>query len=81
MNDIELVQLAVKASLQAGEAILKVYETAISVEMKEDNSPLTEADKQADKIIGEYLKETSIPILSEEGKHTDFAERKKWERL
>lgn len=81
MNDIELVQLAVKASLQAGEAILKVYETAISVEMKEDNSPLTEADKQADKIIGEYLKETSIPILSEEGKHTDFAERKKWKKL
>ena len=36
---------AINASIDAGKAILEVYKTEFSVEIKGDNSPLTEADK------------------------------------
>ena len=36
-----------KVVLDAGEAILKIYRTDFSVEVKEDNSPLTQADPSA----------------------------------
>ena len=51
------------------------------MEKKADNSPLTIADKAANKIIEEHLLETSISILSEEGKHTDYETRKRWKQF
>lgn len=40
----------------AGEEVLKIYNSSsLGVEIKEDNSPVTKADKLADKIIREYL--------------------------
>ena len=42
---------------------------------------LTIADKRCNEIIESDLMSTSIPILSEEIKHTDFNERKKWKYL
>jgi 3'(2'), 5'-bisphosphate nucleotidase len=60
-----LLELAKRAALQAGKAILEVYASAdFGVEMKSDQSPLTLADKAAHKIIGSYLQETGLPILS-----------------
>ncbi len=70
--------IAIKASLEAGEAIMKVYDTAFDVELKEDNSPITEADKEANKIISSHLLATNIPIISEESRQTDFQIRKNW---
>jgi len=77
----ELLELAKEASIAGGKEILKIYNSKIKVEYKEDNSPLTIADKNANKIIEKYLKKTGIPILSEEGKQADFNERKKWHKL
>ena len=76
INDI------IQASLEAGDAILKIYETGdFNVEMKADNSPLTLADKASHQIIKEKLSKLypEIPILSEEGKEIPFEERKNWE--
>ena len=72
-------ELAVKAALKAGESILKVYGTDdFGVEAKVDESPLTLADRQAHEIIVDELRQTHIPVLSEEGAHTPYEERNNW---
>ncbi|MFL0352886.1 3'(2'),5'-bisphosphate nucleotidase CysQ [Xanthomarina sp. GH4-25] len=75
-DDINQVIAVAKA---AGKAILEIYNADdFGVEIKADESPLTLADKAAHKIIVEGLKESDIPLLSEEGKSIDFSERQKW---
>ena len=62
------ISLALIASEEASEAIRKVYENGFHAEYKEDNSPVTEADKQSEEIIRSLLEE-SFPadsFLSEE---------------
>jgi len=78
----ELLRIAISASIEAGKAIMKIYESDdFGVELKGDDSPLTKADLAADKIIQGYLTETGIPILSEEGKNIPYEDRKDWEQL
>ena len=57
---------------QAGEAIMRIYAKDFSVEVKDDQSPLTEADLAAHHLIcGELSKQyPDIPILSEESADT-----------
>ncbi|MEN2283874.1 3'(2'),5'-bisphosphate nucleotidase CysQ [Algoriphagus sp. SE2] len=75
----ELTSLAKKASLEAGKAILEIYNSSdFGVEMKGDNSPLTKADQAAHKVIVGSLEKTSLPILSEEGRDISYEERKNW---
>ncbi|WP_029520540.1 3'(2'),5'-bisphosphate nucleotidase CysQ [Persephonella sp. IF05-L8] len=65
---------------KAGEEILNVYQLDFKVEYKDDNSPLTQADKNSHDIIVQGLKKISdYPILSEEGKEVSFEERKNWD--
>ncbi len=71
--------IAIKASLQAGKAIMQVYNSPFNVEIKDDKSPLTEADKKANNIINAFLKDTPIPIISEENKQIDYQIRKQWD--
>lgn len=82
MNSLQMEQL-VALSIKAGRAIMDIYETDYTVEQKEDQSPLTEADKASHQIICEKLQQLypNIPILSEEGKHTPYEERKHWKRF
>ncbi len=79
MND--LLKLAITASLKAGKEILRIYNTDFEVEFKQDDSPLTLADKNANDIILSFLQETGIPVLSEEGRNVPFEERKSWNEL
>ena len=56
-------------ALRAGEAILAVYDTDFSVEKKVDASPVTEADRRAERLILEALRREVIdryPIIAEE---------------
>ena len=73
------LEIAIKAAIDGGKAIMEVYATNFDIELKGDNSPLTLADQKANKIINKYLLQTEIPIISEENKQTDFSERKNWE--
>jgi len=74
--------IAIRAALKAGEAILEVYDSDdFGIETKEDTSPLTIADQRAHDIIIKHLEDTEFPILSEEGQHTPYPERSKWERF
>ena len=53
---------------QAGEAIMKIYLTDFKAEIKEDNSPVTEADIAAEAIILKGLAALTpdIPAIAEE---------------
>lgn len=46
---------ALEAALKAKEVVLKYYYSGFNVEIKEDSSPVTDADKASDKIIRDYL--------------------------
>jgi len=76
----ELLSIAIIASVEAGEAIMKVYSNKIEVVYKEDESPLTLADKNANKIINKHLVKSKIPIISEENKILTYEERKNWKQ-
>ena len=81
----KLILTTILAAKRAGEAILEVYDSDFAVELKDDKSPLTLADKRSHEIIEKVLKQTvtvnnsTVPILSEEGKETPYDEREKWE--
>ena len=84
MESAELKQIllsAVNASISAGVEILKIYKSDFEVELKDDNSPLTIADKKSNDIIYDALASFEIPFLSEEGKEIPYNERKEWDYL
>ena len=62
----DLLGAAIQAAVDAGNEILKIYETDFSVEYKNDRSPLTAADKESNEKIIESLTGFNIPFLSEE---------------
>jgi len=67
---------------EAEKAIMEVYGTAFDVEIKSDDSPVTEADKRADKIIRDILAK-AFPedgFLTEESADTPerFSKKRIW---
>ena len=78
----ESLTISLLSAARAGEAILAVYQGNIDVTYKDDKTPLTVADERAHAIIENHLSTEGlkqIPVLSEEGKHTPYDERKMWE--
>ena len=81
----KLILTTILAAKRAGLAILDVYDSDFAVEQKEDKSPLTLADKKSNEIIENVLEQTvtvnnsTVPILSEEGKEISYEDRKNWE--
>ena len=76
----EWLDIAVRAALDAGQEILKIYAKDFEIEFKADESPLTSADKAAHEIIIRALESTPYPVLSEESAEVDFAIRKQWKQ-
>jgi 3'(2'), 5'-bisphosphate nucleotidase len=72
---------AVDIAVDAGKAILDVYESDFAVEHKDDKSPVTAADHAAHAVIIARLAQMTpdIPRLSEESGLPDFAIRRTWE--
>jgi 3'(2'), 5'-bisphosphate nucleotidase len=68
---------------RAGAAIMRVYEAGFTVQHKVDNSPLTLADLESQRIIIEGLAEMTpgIPILAEESAQAPWGERQSWREL
>jgi len=74
------LKIAIMAAVQGGAAIMKIYATDdLGVEYKEDESPLTLADKDCNDVINSYLINTEHPIISEENRQLEFDERKDWD--
>lgn len=64
----ELLEQVLAIAMDADRAIMAVYAREFDVTLKEDNSPLTEADRAAHQVIRRGLEalSTTLPILSEE---------------
>lgn len=67
----------------AGAAIMAVYDGAFTVEHKQDDSPLTLADLESQRVIIEGLTRLTpdIPVLSEESAQAPWSERRAWSDL
>jgi 3'(2'), 5'-bisphosphate nucleotidase len=74
--------LVVQLAKRAGAVIMEIYNRDFSVDMKADNSPLTEADLAAHHCIVNGLQQLTpnIPVLSEESATISWQERGQWHR-
>ena len=84
MLDLQLLNAVNEIAIAAGSEILDVYnsEQAIEVSTKQDDSPLTDADRRAHLLIVDRLSSLTpnIPLLSEESNAIDYSLRKSWQR-
>lgn len=73
----------IEAALLAGQAILKYRSGGFAIQIKADESPVTQADHEANAIIEKALKllTPDVPIISEESEIAPFEVRKKWKRF
>jgi len=70
---------AIYASIEAGKEIMEVYESGdLKTELKEDRTPLTQADLRSNEVINSCLAKSGFPILSEEGAGIPYGDRKGW---
>ena len=77
----DYLNLAKEAAILAGEKIMNIYNASedIGFESKNDNSPLTIADKKSHTTIIDILSKTNINILSEESEKIEYEVRKNWD--
>jgi 3'(2'), 5'-bisphosphate nucleotidase len=83
MNRLPIaIETLIDIAHQAGDAILRIYNTDFSVEQKSDSSPLTAADMASHNIIAAALKRHTpeIPVLSEESAKIPYETRSQWDR-
>jgi len=84
MLDLQLLNAVNEIAIAAGSEILDVYNSdqAIEVSTKQDDSPLTDADRRAHLLIVDRLNRLTpdIPLLSEESDAIDYGLRKSWQR-
>lgn len=80
---IDLARKIIEIAREAGQVILEIYEQSegVVIERKADNSPLTIADRAANKVICDGLEKLEVqhPIISEENKEIPYAKRKDFE--
>ncbi len=72
-------------AVSAGEEIMNIYNNAddFLIELKNDDSPLTIADKKSNEIINEGLNSLDVryPIISEENRQVEYEVRKRYNRF
>ena len=66
VDKIPELDIAIKAAKEAGDAILEIYQGDFKISIKNDNSPITDADLKSNEIIKKILSQTEHVILSEE---------------
>ncbi len=67
-DKIPELDIAIKAAIEAGNAILEIYQKDYKTSTKNDNSPITDADLKSNEVIKRILSQTKHWILSEEDK-------------
>jgi 3'(2'), 5'-bisphosphate nucleotidase len=79
----ELAEALLPIVDRAGAAIMRIYDAGFTVQHKDDNSPLTLADLESQRIIAEGLAQLTpdIPVLSEESAQAPWSERQAWREL
>jgi len=72
---LEMMHRIAEAAEQAATLIMQYYQQDVSVEHKEDASPVTEADRAADVFLRQQLEGLAPwPIVSEEGDKPDVSQ-------
>ncbi len=83
MDKQKLVSEVAQIARRAGAAVMSVYDNAedMPIELKDDQSPLTLADKASNDIImsGLVQLDEKYPIISEESKQIPYEERREYE--
>ena len=80
MGVIQLLDRAITAALFAGAKIRDIYSSSdFDVQLKNDLTPVTIADRQAHFEILNKLESTGLPVISEEGDQISYSERKQWD--
>ncbi len=72
------LELAFEAARQAGVAILRYYPQTLTVQYKQDGSPLTLADQAAHSVIADRLVGSGLVVVSEEGEDLHLAAERYW---
>lgn len=74
INDI------INIAIEAGKKVMGIYNSPYTIHEKSDQSPLTIADQLSHEYIQTELMKLDVtfPILSEEGAHIPYTERKNW---
>ncbi len=83
MNLDKELEIALKAAKEAGNEIMKIYNASenLNISIKENKTPLTEADEKSHNVITSHLIKTEFEIISEEGEHqlsTDNSSKDYW---
>ena len=80
----QIISLAISAAIKAGDAIMEIYNGSdFDIKIKDDNTPLTKADKASHNIILKTFNDggNKWPELSEEGKNIPYETRKNWKHF
>jgi len=83
INREALLESVIDIATNAGRAIMDIYDSDFAVELKDDRSPLTAADKAAHEIIVAGLSKLSpaLPVLSEESAGHEVENRRQWDQF
>ena len=81
--DSDLILDVIEIARAAGARIMRYYDGDMDVDTKADDSPVTQADLDANALITERLNDRTpdVPIIAEESELPDYAERKAWTRF
>lgn len=76
-----LLEHVLTIAKQAGEHLSRFYAGTVEVQIKPDQTPVTEADLFVSQFVIEQLQKLTpnVPILSEEGAKIPLSEREKWQ--
>lgn len=76
-----LLEQIIDIAKQAGEHLKQFYARSVEVQIKADQTPVTEADLFVSQFVIEQLQKLTpnVPILSEEGQKIPLAERSQWQ--
>lgn len=68
LASVDLMAVMQRAALEAGHAIMRLYENGCAIHLKSDASPVSEADHVAEAIILKHLRAflPDVPIIAEE---------------
>jgi len=84
MKDLHALSIALMPiTARAAAAIMRIYDGEFAVEHKSDDSPLTLADLESQRMILQGLSALTptVPVLSEESAEAPWAERRGWQDL
>jgi 3'(2'), 5'-bisphosphate nucleotidase len=76
MKDLaRTAEVALAAAREAGELVMRVYETPFDVEYKAKDDPVTRADREANALLCERLSRAlpGVPVVAEESERSAYA--------